>query len=119
MEPITLISTAIALATPYLIKAGESVAEKIGEDIWNLIKKPFAKGNSNLSIDINNKEEKERLINLLIEEVSKNSSFKDELEVAVNKSQEELNAYYQQNINNNGQIEKQINIQNNTGNIQM
>ena len=33
MEPITLITTAIALATPYLLKTGESIAESIGEDV--------------------------------------------------------------------------------------
>ena len=43
MEPVTLITTAIALATPYLLKTGESIAEGIGEDIWKLIKKPFTK----------------------------------------------------------------------------
>ena len=39
MEPITIITTALALATPYLAKTGEKVAEKIGEDVWNMLKK--------------------------------------------------------------------------------
>jgi len=119
MEPITLITTAIALATPFLTKTGEKIAEKIGEDIWNLIKKPFTKEKKSFSIDINNQEEKDKLIALLLKEINNDSSFKQELETTVAKSQEELNAYYQQNINNNGQIDKQINIQNNSGNIQM
>jgi hypothetical protein len=120
MEPITLITSAIALATPYLIKSGEKIAEVIGEEIWNLIKKPFTKKDENvLSIDITKNEEKDKLINLLSEEIEKNSDFKIELQTAVEKGEKQLNAYYQQNINNNGNIEKQINIQNNSGNIQM
>ena len=120
MEPITLITTAIALATPYLIKTGESIAEGIGEDIWKLIKKPFTKDKEDeLSIDINKQEDKDKLVTLLLEEIGKDNNFKQELETAVEKGQKDLNAYYQQNINNNGEIGKQINIQNNNGNIQM
>ena len=53
MEPITLITTAIALATPYLTKTGERIAEGFGEDIWNLMKKPFAKSDKKMAMDIN------------------------------------------------------------------
>lgn len=120
MEPITLITTAIALATPYLLKTGESIAEGIGEDIWKLIKKPFTKDNeTQLSIDISQQRDKDKLANLLLDEITKDNIFKRELETAVEKGQKDLNAYYQQNINNNGNIEKQINIQHNSGNIQM
>ncbi|MFT3794423.1 hypothetical protein [Flavobacterium sp.] len=118
MEPITLITTALTLATPYLIKTGESIAESIGEEIWNLIKKPFAKEEIS-ELDIKNIDEKEKLTLLLLEEINKDDLFKKNLEIAVKKGQNDLNAYYQQNINNNGEIEKQINIQNNNGNIQM
>lgn len=117
MEPITLISTAIALATPYLLKTGESIAESIGEDIWKLIKKPFTKDKeTQLSIDISRQEEKDKLINLLLEEIGKDNNFKNELEAGVEKGQKGLKAY-QQNINNNGNIDKQINIQTNSGDI--
>lgn len=120
MEPITLITTALALATPYLIKSGEKIAEGIGEEIWNLIKKPFMKNHETpFSIDITQKEEKDNLINLLSEEIEKDSNYKIELQKAVENGKKQLNAYYQQNINNNGNIEKQINIQHNSGNIQM
>ena len=120
MEPITLITTAIALATPYLLKTGEKIAEGIGEDIWKLIKKPFTKDKgSDFSIDINNPHEKEKLFGLLKDKLDNDIEFKKELETAIEKGQKELEVYYQQNISNNGQIEKQINIQSNTGNIQM
>lgn len=118
MEPITLITTAISLATPYLLKTGESIAEGIGEDLWKLIKKPFTKNNeTEFSIDINKQEEKDNLVNLLLEEIGKDNNFQRELEIAVEKGQKELNAYYQQNINNNGEIKKQVNIQSNSGDI--
>jgi hypothetical protein len=120
MEPIALITTAIALATPYLLKTGESIAEGIGEDIWKLIKKPFTKDKKDeISIDINKQEDKDKLVTLLLEEIGKDNNFKQELETAVEKGQKDLNAYYQQNINNNGEIGKQINIQHNSGNIQI
>ena len=120
MEPITLITTALTLATPYLLKTGESIAERIGEDIWQLIKKPFTKDNkTQFDFDIDKQEEKEKLIKLLLEETTNNNKFRQDLETAVENGQKELKAYYQQNINNNGDIEKQINIQHNSGNIQM
>ena len=55
----------------------------------------------------------------LTEEIEKDNNFKIELQAAVDKGEKQLNAYYQQNIRNNGNIEKQINIQQNSGNIQM
>jgi len=119
MEPITLATTALALATPYLIKSGEAIAEKVGEEIWNVIKKPFQKGKSTISkLDINNSEEKKMLIESLIEVINNDPNYKTELESAIVSGERELKGF-QQNIYNEGQIEKQINIQNNTGNIQM
>ena len=120
MEPITLITTAIALATPYLLKTGEGIAKSIGEDIWKLIKKPFTKNKeADFSFDITNEEEKDKLIDLLSKKIDEDSTFKYELENAVEKGQKDLNAYYQQNIHNNGEIGKQINTQENSGNVQM
>src|SRR4051812_15062542 len=98
MEPITLITTAITLATPYLLKTGESIAESIGEDIWKIIKKPFTKDKeAQFPIDINRQEEKEKLVEFLLTEIEINKKFKLELETAVEKGKKELNAYCQQN----------------------
>jgi len=36
-----LASAAIAAITPFLIKGGEALAEGVGKDLWELIKKPF------------------------------------------------------------------------------
>lgn len=119
MEPITLATTALAFATPYLIKTGEAIAEKVGEEIWNIIKKPFQKAKSmDLKLDVKNNKEKEQLIDSLVEFIRNNPDYKTELENAISLGEKELKGL-QQNIYNEGDIEKQINIQNNTGNIQM
>ena len=120
MEPVTLITTALTLATPYLKKAGEKIAVGVGEDIWKLIKKPFSKKDEvALITDVQTESEKEKLKVALLEKINSDSTYKLELENAVEKGQKILNEYYQQNINNSGNIEKQINIQENKGNIQM
>jgi hypothetical protein len=118
MEPITLITAAITLATPYLLKTGESIAESIGEEIWKLIKKPFTNDiETQFTIDIESKEGKDKLTTLLLAETNKDPLFKAELETAVDKGQKALNALYQQNVKNYGTVEKQVNIQTNSGNI--
>ncbi|AZB00157.1 hypothetical protein EG359_11210 [Chryseobacterium joostei] len=119
MEPITLITTALTLATPFLLKTGESIAEKVGEDIWAVIKSPFTKKNIEMPININSEEEKNKLFNLIQNEIAENAQYKEELTVAIENGKQQLNSYSQQNINNNAEVQKQINIQSNTGSIQM
>jgi hypothetical protein len=118
MEPVSLITAALALATPYLLKTGEKVAEGIGEDIWKLIKRPFTGSeeralNKNVAIPL----ERDELIAVLLDKVNSDSVFKSQLQEAVNKGQEDLNAYSQQNINNHGRIDKQVNVQIINGNV--
>lgn len=119
MEPITLITTALTLAAPYLIKSGESFAEKIGEDIWETIKSPFKKKDVEIPTNIESTSEKELLINLIQNEIAENPEYKNNLKNAIEKGEQQLNSYHQQNVNNNGEVQKQINIQSNTGSIQM
>jgi ribosomal protein L16 Arg81 hydroxylase len=120
MEPISLITTALALATPYLIKTGEKFAEGVGEDIWKWIKKPFTKPDEkNLLKEFNLDRDSDKLKVALLDKLNEDHDFKQEFENAVTNAQNKLNSYYQQNINNTGNIEKQINIQDNKGNIQM
>ncbi|MDP4285425.1 MAG: hypothetical protein Q8891_13445 [Bacteroidota bacterium] len=120
MEPITLITTALTLATPYLIKTGEKFAESVGEDIWKWIKKPFTKKEEQTLIaDFKLDRDSDKLKVALLEKLRDDNNFKQEFETAVTKAQSDLNAFYQQSINNSGNVEKQINIQDNKGNIQM
>ena len=80
MEILTLINSAIELIYPYLLKTGEKIAEGIGEDIWKLIKKPFTKDkNTEFEIDINNQQDKEKLLALLNEKLADDTEFKKEL----------------------------------------
>jgi hypothetical protein len=120
MEPVTLITTAITLLTPYLVKTGEKIAESIGEDLWNLIKKPFTKKEEEEILStLNTSEGVEELKNKLLLKITADEEYKKDLQEAVKVAEQKMNSYNQQNINNNSPIEKQVNIQSNTGNIQM
>lgn len=113
MEIIELATTALALASPYIEKIGEGSARKIGEDIWNLLKKPFQKRDKNIE-EMN----KEDIQTTLIEVLNEDETFKSELEkyiVNVQSKVENVN----QTIINNGNIQKQVNIGNNIGNISL
>ena len=115
MEPITIISTAIALATPYLIKSGESVAEKIGEEVWELLKKPFTKEKrEELFVAPPEEKQLELIKKELLVKITDDPEYRKELLQTISRAQANLN---QQNINNQGKVEKQINIQTNSGNI--
>lgn len=118
MEPITLITTALTLATPYLIKTGEKFAEGIGEDIWKWIKKPFTSEEekeiiSNFQLD----RDSEQIKTVLLEKFNQDIEYKHEFGKAIDNAQKQLNSYSQQKINNNAAIEKQVNIQNLNGNL--
>lgn len=115
MEPITIITTALTLASPYLVKTGEKVAEKIGEDVWNMLKKPFNKEEKKeLFPESPNDAHLEKIKQELLLKVQNNQSFKNELQQTITEAKTNLN---QQNINNQDKVEKQINIQTNTGDI--
>jgi len=113
METITLITTALALAKPFLEKIGEGTSRKIGEDIWNLIKKPFLTKGKDIE-QLNGEELKIELAHTLAED----PNFKKELEEFITNAQSKIDAI-NQNIQNNGNIEKQVNIGSNVGNISL
>ena len=118
MELITLASSAIGLAMPYLVKTGESIAEEVGKDIWNLVKSIFGSSEENsVQEQLVTGENNDEIIQLLIDKLSENLVLKNQLETAVLKAQDQLSI--NQTINNNGTIDKQININQNSGNIQM
>jgi hypothetical protein len=120
MEPITLITTAIALATPFLIKTGEKIAEDVGEDIWKVIKRPFSNDEQNrIEKDIQSPLQNEKVKQTLLEKIQHDQAFKNELESTIVKAQQSLGQYSQQNINNQGHIEKQVNVQNINGNVSL
>jgi len=111
MDIITLATTALTLAMPYVEKIGEGTARKVGEDIWNLLKKPFE--NKNKNIETMNKED---IKTFLIEVLNQDDNFRRELENFVVEAPININNI-NQTINNNGNIEKQVNIGTVNGNI--
>jgi len=120
MEPISLITTALALAAPYLVKSGEKFAEGVGEDIWKWIKKPFSTEEEIQFIsDFQFDRDSEKVKTLFAEKLRKDVLFKAEFEEVVDIAEKKLNSYNQQNINNHGAIEKQVNIQNLTGDVNL
>jgi hypothetical protein len=118
MEIITLATAALALAKPFLENTGEGIARKVGEDVWNLIKSPFVKKGDIISEDVKSND-LEIIKTELINELSNNEEFKNKLEESVLTAQQQLNGNFQQNVKNESTIDKQINIQTNSGNIQM
>lgn len=114
MDILTLATTALTLATPFLSKIGEGVSGKVGEDIWNVIKKPFTKEKSEELMT-----NQENLKNELVIKLNEDLDFQRELREQVEKSQNEILNQTQQIINNNGNIEKQVNIGNLSGNINL
>jgi hypothetical protein len=118
MDILTLATAAYTLAKPFLDKTGERVARKVGEDIWNLIKMPFAqKGKEN--IEALAVTDHEAFTKELENQLRQDEKFANQLRELVGSSQNLLSGNFQQNINSYGDVEKQINIQINSGNIQM
>lgn len=118
MDILTLASTAYILSKPFLDKTGEGVARKVGEDIWSLIKMPFAKkGKENIEeLAVN---DHVAFTKELEQQLQQNDSLARQLSELVTNSQNLLSGNFQQNINSYDKVEKQINIQTNSGSIQM
>jgi hypothetical protein len=118
MDIATLATAAFTLATPYIVKSGEALAESVGQEIWNVIKKPFTKNGKEIT-----KEEfvknKDAWKSEVIKELEANTELKIELEKLVQQAKMQLDGNFQQNVNSYGEVQKQINIQSNTGNITM
>lgn len=111
MEIVTLATMALTLAKPFIQKIGEGTSRKIGEDIWNLMKEPFIKSGKEIEA-LSTEEIKEELVVFL----GNDKDFKEEIEKFVLNNQ---NNTFQQSINNNGNIEKQVNIGSVNGNINL
>ncbi len=117
MDPITLVTAAVAITTPFLIKSGEKLAESIGEDMWNWIKIKFTKKEEEDILRNPQDGLEDRLSKVLLEKIELNPDFKKELEETLHDIEKKHQSYFQQNITTNGNIEKQVNIQEVKGNI--
>lgn len=119
MEPITLLTATIALISPFIYKTGEKIAEEAGEDIWEWLKKHCGGKKEIFKDNIVSKEtiNIEKVKQVLREKINRDNEFKKNLEEIINQKQTTLNSQFQQNIHNNGNIEKQLNLTNNSGTI--
>lgn len=120
MEPITIITTAMALLSPFLVKSGEKFAEGIGESLWTWIKTTFSnQGDEHQLPKLDDQNLQEKLKEVIQHKINSDERFKKEFEIEIKRMQENVKAKKQLNIENKGNIEKQIIIQENHGNIQM
>ena len=115
MDPITLITTTMAVLTPYLVKSGEKVAEEMGASLWTWLKEKFS---NNKQLPTAPSESDKSTIQLqLMYDIAQNKEFALALEKKIQEIKEELYSQGSMNIENNGTIEKQVNITNNSGPI--
>lgn len=115
MDPITLITTTMAVLTPYLVKSGEKVAEEMGASLWTWLKKKFS---NNKQLPTAPSESDKSTIQLqLMYDIAQNKEFALALEKKIQEIKEELYSQGSMNIENNGTVEKQVNITNNSGPI--
>jgi hypothetical protein len=111
MEIFTLATSAMALAIPFLQKIGEGTSTKVGEEIWNLIKGKFSRDGKKTD-----GKDTEQIKVDLVDALSTDSQFREELERFVVNSQKQQNTG-SQNIQNVGNVSNQVNVNNNIGDI--
>lgn len=114
MDPLTLLTTAMTMLTPYIVKSGEKVAEEMGADLWNWLKSKFAT-NKQLPETVSEADQN-TVQRQLMSEISSNTEFAKALEAKIAEIKSGCNQYGMK-IENNGTVEKQLNITNNSGNI--
>lgn len=118
IEIATLALSAFNFAQPFLEGTANGVARKVGEDIWLLIKKPFLK-NGKKDVEAFAKNEQEEFKKELQKELENDPQLASELANTIESAKTVLSGNFQQNINSYDKVEKQINIQHNSGNITM
>lgn len=118
MEIATLALAAYTLAKPFLDKTQEGIAKKVGEDIWNLIKKPFTKKGNN-KVEELAQTKPEEFTTELQKELQNDPQLVQSLLTLVSEGQKLIGSNNQQNINTYGEIQKQVNIQTVNGDINL
>lgn len=117
MEPITLITSAMTILTPYLIKSGEKIAEEMGASLWTWLKGKFS--NNELLPTSPSESDKNAIQLHIMSEVSQNKEFALALEKKIQEMKREFCNHGVMKVENNSTVEKQINITNNSGPISL
>lgn len=115
MDPITLITTTMTVLTPYLVKSGEKVAEEMGASLWTWLKEKFS--NNKQLPTAPSKSDKSIIQLQLMSDIVQNKDFALALEKKIQEIKQELYNQGSMNVENNGTVEKQVNITNNSGSI--
>lgn len=117
MDPITLITTTMAVLTPYLVKSGEKIAEEMGASLWTWLKDKFS---NNKQLPTAPSESDKSIIQLqLMSDIAQNKEFALALEKKIQEIKQVLYNQGTMNVVNNGTVEKQVNITNNSGSISL
>ena len=116
MDPITLITSAMTILSPYLVKSGEKIAEEMGASLWSWLKGKL----SNQQLPTSPSEPDKNAIQLqLMSEIARNAEFALSLEKKIQELKQKSFSQGIMNVENNGTVEKQINITNNSGSISL
>lgn len=117
MDPITLITTTMTVLTPYLVKSGEKIAEEMGASLWTWLKERFS---NNKQLPTAPSESDKSIIQLqLMSDIAQNKEFALALEKKIQEIKQVLYNQGTMNVVNNGTVEKQVNITNNSGFISL
>mgnify|MGYP007059350339 FL=1 len=117
MEPIALITSAMTMLSPYLVKSGEKIAEEMGASLWSWIKGKFS---NNQQLPTSPSEPDKDTIQLqLMSEIARNAEFALSLEKKIQELKQKSCSQGIMNVENHGIVEKQINITNNSGSISL
>lgn len=117
MDPITLITSAMTILSPYLVKSGEKIAEETGASLWSWLKGKFS---NNQQLPTSPSEPDKNAIQLqLMSEIARNTEFALSLEKKIQELKQKSFSQGIMNVENNGTVEKQINITNNSGSISL
>ena len=117
MDPITLITSAMTMLSPYIVKYGEKIAEEMGASLWSWIKGKFS---NNQQLPTSPSETDKNAIQLqLMSEIARNAEFALSLEKKIQELKQKSSNQGIMNIENNGTVEKQVNITNNSGSISL
>lgn len=117
MDPVTLITSAMTLLTPYLVKSGEKLSEEIGASLWSWLKGKFS---NNKQMPASPAESDKNAIQLwLMSKIAENAEFSLSLEKKIQELEQKSYSQGNMNVENNGTVEKQINITNNSGSISL
>lgn len=117
MDPLTLITAAMTMLSPYLTKAGEKFSEEMGSSLWTWLKSKFS-GEDKVPEEVTT-EDTNKIQMALMQLITSNPSFAQELESKMNEIKSQNSSSGQMNVVNNGIVQKQSNVTTNNGTINL